>query len=414
MEFVKVLRQRAIQQLWYGQVISAIGDRLFEVAVVWLAVEEVGERAGLIVVAGTLASLGFGVFGGVFADRWNRRTTMVISDLLRAGVLFSLVAIAVFAELQLWQLAVATTLLGALNALFEPALYASLPALSPDRRSLQAANGLIDMTWRISNTTGPAIAGVLLATTPVSLLFFADGLTFILSALAIYTIGRGYAWRPAREIEDQQSPVADLRDGVRVLSEHKVLLWSYIITSTQGNVMWALTFMVGIPLYVSDVLELDASAFGWIITSYGVGNVLSSFVLGNRSVRRHVVVMYAGTVLLSAGFLVMVIGGTFTAALIGAFLASLGGPLEDVMQLLIIQNELPPTVIGKVYSLRTVFEDVGFAAGLGLAALLYNALSVSDGIALVVLIQMSAGLYGIVRFGLRAQPLALDSKPVAN
>ncbi len=414
MEYINVLRQGGLVKLWTGQVVSAIGDRLFELAVVWLAVDQVGARAGLFVVGGTLASLVFGLFGGVFADRWNRRIMMIATDLVRASVLFTLVGIVYMVQLQLWHLALATAVLGALNALFEPALYGSLPAIAKDYRSLQAANGLIDMTWRLSNTAGPALASLLLGTVSVGVLFLADGLTFLLSALAIFLIGGGYAWRSLPdEGSQQQSPLADLRDGVRILRGNKTLMWSYAIMTMQGNILWAMTFMVGVPLYVTQVLGLPVVMTGWIMTSYSIGNVLGSLIVGNMFVRRPVRMMYCGTVLWSLGFLVLIVGQSFPAALVGAFIASFGGPMEDVMQLLIIQRELPQRAIGKVYSMRMVFAEVGLAAGM-LLSTIYSIVPVAQGMLFFTMIQLTAGVYGLVRFGSKSTPVTMSAAPAAN
>jgi MFS transporter, DHA3 family, macrolide efflux protein len=413
MEYISVLRQGSILKLWLGQVISAIGDRLFELAVVWLAVDQVGAQAGLFVVGGTVASLIFGLFGGVFADRWNRRTMMIATDIVRATVLTILVAIVAFGALQLWHLAIATTVLGALNALFQPALYGSLPTLAHDYRSLQAANGLIDMTWRLSNTMGPALASLLLGTVSVGVLFVADGLTFVLSAVAVFLIGGSYAWRAVPEDAAPQSPLADLRDGIRILRGHKVLLWSYAIMNMPGNILWAMTFVVGMPLYVTQVLGLPVVMTGWVMTAYSIGNVLGSLILGNMTVRWPIRVMYAGTILWSLGFLVLLVGQSFPATLLGAFIAAFGGPMEDVMQLLIIQRDLPKRAIGKVYSMGMVFAEFGLAAGM-LLSTIYQVVPVAEGMAFFTMLQLTTGIYGFVRFGLKSEPINVNTAPLPN
>jgi DHA3 family macrolide efflux protein-like MFS transporter len=85
-----VFRQRHLALLWFSQLLSAVGDQLYEIAVVWLAVQLVANEAGFVLSAGALSRLVLGLLGGVYADRWNRRKTMLTVDLMRCGVVLTL------------------------------------------------------------------------------------------------------------------------------------------------------------------------------------------------------------------------------------------------------------------------------------------------------------------------------------
>src|SRR5690349_15817125 len=105
MGFLRLLRQRHLALLWGGQVFSAIGDYLYEIAVVWIAVQVAGGGAGLVVGAGTVSRFVCGLLGGVFADRWDRRRTLIATDLLRAGIVTVPLWLASVGRLELWHLA---------------------------------------------------------------------------------------------------------------------------------------------------------------------------------------------------------------------------------------------------------------------------------------------------------------------
>jgi len=158
-----MLRQRHLAILWVSQVLSAIGDNLYTIAVLWTAVRVAGGRAGIVAAAGTVATLVFGMLGGVYADRWDRQRTMAAVDLLRAATVAVLPILAWRGMLQLWHLAAVAVVVSGLGALFDPALQASLPALVNDRQMLQATNGLMDMTRRLARAIGPSLAGGLRA-----------------------------------------------------------------------------------------------------------------------------------------------------------------------------------------------------------------------------------------------------------
>ena len=402
MRFLRVLRNINVRRLWVSQIISAIGDRFYDLAVVWIATREVGAAAGGVVLAGSLVTLVFGLFGGVYADRWNRRRTMIAVDLIRAAVLLVLVAVAAFGDLHIWHFVIVTAINVGMNALFEPTLVASLRVVTQDADELQAANALMDATWRVSTAFAPTLAGFLLATVAVHTLFLLDSLTFLLSALAIFSLSRNLQWQPVVEAQTRGSILADLRGAVRVVLAHRPLTWALVTGILLGNVVWGLAFTVGIPLFADQVLGGDAQVFGLIVAAYGVGNVLSNIVVGNLTIRRRSLFLFGGSVVLGVGFMVLASAQTLPMAMAGAFLASLGGPMGDIMLLMIIQDELPSTQIGKVYSLRMVTAEIGYALGLGLALPVYNLVDVPVGIALSGLLLIVGGGVALLRMGFRS------------
>lgn len=124
MEYLRIFQQAHLLRLWLSQVFSAVGDQLCSIAVIWISVQNGGASAGFVAAAGSLAGLALGLIGGVYADRWNRRTTMIAVDFLRAAVVFVLASIGNYIPLTLWHLGIAAVLVSALGSLFEPALQA--------------------------------------------------------------------------------------------------------------------------------------------------------------------------------------------------------------------------------------------------------------------------------------------------
>ncbi len=73
MNLLRPLRQRHLATLWGSQVLSSMGDHLYDLAVIWTAIQVAGSGAGIVAATNTLARLVCGLLGGVYADRWNRR-----------------------------------------------------------------------------------------------------------------------------------------------------------------------------------------------------------------------------------------------------------------------------------------------------------------------------------------------------
>lgn len=409
MNFIRLLRQRHLAILWLSQVLSAIGDQLYAIAVLWTAVRVAGGGAGLVAAAGTVATLIFGMLGGVYADRWDRRKTMVAVDLLRAATVATLPLLAWRGMVQLWQLAAVAVVVAGLGALFDPALQASLPALVTNMRTLQAANGLMDMTQRLARAIGPSLAGALVAILSLTHFFTLDAISFAISALAVLALGRRYAWKPerARMARGVRGIVVEIAGAVRIVREHRPLAWA-LGSNGISNIAWGAAFTVGAPLLAARVLSGQVGAYGLIVGAYGIGNVIGNLVIGSLTIRRRILMLFMGRLVLGGGFLIMAMATNLPVAILGSAVAAIGGPMGDIVMLTMIQHDLPSNQIGKVYSLRLTISSAGMTLGLLLAGPLYATLPIPVAIGVCALVICLTGVVGLVRFG-TTEPLPVPA-----
>jgi len=396
MQFLKVLRYPQLALLWSSQVLSSIGDFFYAIAVMWFAIRIAGSTGVMVSAVEAGAALVFGLLGGVYADRWNRRTIMLTVDILRACVVGSLPVLAFFGQLQLWHMLVVALLVGSLGSLFDPALQASLPTLAQDTRTLQAANGLMDVTRRLARALGPSLAGPLLVVLPLQHFFTLDAVSFLISAGAIFLIGRHLSpseYTSKRRHDGVVGILTDLKDGFQQIRRHPYLPGIFVAVFVIA-VTWTIAFTAGIPLYAERYLNSGPGAYGLIVGAYGVGNVISNFVMGSIKLRRPLAAIMLGRVIVGLGFLLMVCAPSLPIALLGSACAALGGPLDDIPLMLIIQTEIPPHHIGKVYSTYSTISMSAMALGGLIAASLYQYVSVPIGIVLCALLIMSTGIGG--------------------
>jgi DHA3 family macrolide efflux protein-like MFS transporter len=130
------------------------------------------------------------------------------------------------------------------------------------------------------------------------------------------------------------------------------------------------------------------------------------------TIHHRVATIFVGKVLLGIGFVVLAFSHVLWMALLGSAFAAIGGPMGDIMSLLMIQTDLPSNQVGKVYSLRMILESAGSSLGLVLAAPLFAFLSISMAITVCALLMMAMGIAGLLRFGL-TEPIfpQLDLRP---
>ncbi|MCA9983256.1 MAG: MFS transporter [Anaerolineales bacterium] len=402
-----ILRQPQLLRLWLSRLLSAFGDRFFDIAVVWLSVQIVGSEVGFVLAAGSVTRLLGGLLGGVYADRWDRQKILISADVLRALSIFSLPVAALLGEITLLHLAIVAAIEGGLSSLFDPALQASLPVLTDKIQDLQALNALLDVTHRMARIFAPGLAGLLIAVMPLPQFFTLDAVTFLVSALAIFTLGRGYRWQPEQgdHARGFRGFVGDISGAFQLVNQRKPVLWS-LLSYIPGNIVWAGVVMVGLALY-ADNIGAGVRGYSFLITAYGTGSVLSNLIVGSRLVENRARFLFAGVVLLGLGFLVVGSSSSFVVALLGMFIASTGTPMSDLMMLLMIQQEFPANQVGKVYSLRLVISSFGYSLGLLLAAPLFRWFPVQPTILVYAGLLTMVGLAGWATF--RRPPAGLPT-----
>ncbi len=263
------LKERQFRLLWLGQATSTLGDGLVPVALSFAVISTLHGSAtdlGLVLAAHSLPVVLLVLVGGVWADRLPRQMVMLVSDLIRGAVQATLAVLLLSGAAQLWHLVVLIAIYGTAEAFFQPAATGLVPAtISPGR--LQQANAFLGLSRSIAFVIGPAVAGVIAATTNPGIVFVVDALTFAVSAtsLALLRLPR------TRREGVRHSFFADLKGGWHELLAHT---WLWVI------VVWASTFLCIViapfmtlgPVIAKQSLG-GAASWGIIAAGWGAGSL---------------------------------------------------------------------------------------------------------------------------------------------
>ncbi|NIV39885.1 MAG: MFS transporter, partial [Anaerolineae bacterium] len=235
---------------------------------------------GLSVISSALPMLVLGPIAGVFVDRWDRKRTMIVADILRA--LLVLLALTVKTPDQVWVYYVVGFLMSCVSRFFFPAQNAALPLVVTDKDDLLAANGLMQIVQTLGLLIGPALAGFSIGIWGEQVAFLVDSGTYLVSALAIVTmtIPRTTAGRQDASGTGSQISVvwAELRDGVTYLFGSRtmvgILLCLAVVQLGIGaiNVIW-------VP-FMQRTFGLGPEGLGAVDTAQGLGMALGALVLG--------------------------------------------------------------------------------------------------------------------------------------
>ena len=393
-------------RLWLSQVFSAVGDSLCMIAITWLSVKTAGPAAGFVSGAGSVAGMCLGLVAGVYADRWNRRTTMVAVDVLRAMTVLSLVLINHYTPLTLWHFGVAAIIVASLNSLFDPSLQASLPELTGSEDKLQAMNSLMQINHRLARILGPALAGCLVLVVPIIHFFTVDAISFLVSAIAILSISKTFKWKhEAAETSKAglSGVLEDIRKGTILVIQHQQLLWSlsmYIVCCFA----WSAGFVVGFPLLALQMPHSDISTYATLVTAYGIGSVTTYILIGAFPTRRRMLRVSISNIIFFVGFTIVALAPNLFVACLGAALSAVGGPIGDITILVMMQTDMPRKDLGKVYSLYLFVVSLGSAIGLLLSPLLFSSLGAKNGILFCAITFGIGGLIGLLKFGFKEAP----------
>ena len=414
------LRGRPMALLWGGLSLSAVGDQLYSVALMWIAVGVLGAKAGYLAAlqSGVVLLAVLGV--GRWADRWDARVSMIGADLCRAAVLLAVVAAWMgTGSVGVPQLAAAIVVLAFGQSVFQPALQTVLPRLVEDRKLLPAANALLDATDRSARLLGPGLIGLLGGLIPVMHFLTLDAASFLASAAAVGLIGGRYSARPAppRAVE---AVLANIRRGVRTTLDHK-LLGFVLLTAGLINGAWYAAFYLALPILIREMGVTGPggsgmAAFGLVISAYGFTNLGATLALGSRAMpTRPQRQMFGGSLLMGIAILLLaaaarlpagwVLPGLMAAAALGA----VSGPMKDIPVAVLRQTRLDPADMGAAMRAYMAMASAGTLASMLAVPSLVAALGAPAVLALCASVFLVSGAAGLWRFAGWVEPDVLEA-----
>jgi MFS family permease len=257
-----------------------LGDGIRLAALPLLATHVTGDPllVSMVVMAGRLPWLVFGLIAGAVVDRYDRRRLMWWTDVLRA-VLMAGLALAVFTDrVTIWVLIVFTFALASAGVLFDSASPALLPALvTPEEEPLRRANGRLFAAHQVSqDLAGPAIGGALFAVA-VAAPFAIDALSFCVSAVLLAQIGgRFRVDRTDRVGTSASSLWREIVEGLRWLRHHRLLRTLALLAAAVNIAVTAGTAVL--VLLVTQRLHVTEAGYGLLLATGALGGLAGSVI----------------------------------------------------------------------------------------------------------------------------------------
>ena len=271
------LRTRNYRFFFVGQLFSVMGTWMQTVAQSFLVLEltHSGTTLGLTIAARFLPIFLFGPWGGVVADRFDRRRAMYLTQ-SASGIICAILATVVGADLvRLWMVYALALALGFVNVFDNPVRQALISDLVP-REQLSNAVMLNSVTINAARIFGGAVGGAVAATLGLTLCFALNALSFVIVIVTVRAMTGSEIDRPPRA---PRAP-RQVRDGIRYVRHTPTLLLPLLMIAVIGTLAWE--FPVSLPLVASATFDGGAGLYGAMISTMGAGAVAGGLVSASR------------------------------------------------------------------------------------------------------------------------------------
>lgn len=357
--YVELLRgNHDFRRLFIGQLVSQTGDWFNSVAIftLLLSLTGSGEAVGFILIIKLLPSFFVGPVAGVVADRFNRKTIMIVSDIVRGLVVLGFLFVQ--RPDQIWLVYALAAIEIAVSTFFDPAKSAAIPGIVT-REQLIPANALSSASWSITLALGAALGGVVTDAFGRNTAFVIDSLSFFVSAAFIAAVrirsSASRSDRPARLSLADAAGITDFIEGAKYLRSNPRVTALLLVKSgwgVGGGVLLLLT------IYGKQIFPLGrdgAASIGLLYCARGIGALIGPMIAGvitsgaPRTMRQAI---SAAFFLSAAFYLLFAHSPSLWIALLCVLGAHSGGSIQWVFSTTLLQMTVPDRFLGRVFALE--------------------------------------------------------------
>jgi MFS family permease len=361
---------------WQGQTVSRLGSQVFMAGLLFWVKHATGSAAlmGLLSMVSSLPGVIQMPVGGALADRYPRRSIIIIGDLIRGLALLALTALmflrpnAVAAIVA--GLFVVSVINGIVGSFFGPALAATIPDIVP-RSKVTAANSLGQLSLQGSLFLGQALGGWLYQTVGAAVLFLFNGLSFLYSSASEVFVKipqtipeRKGDWRAQFRAFGQ-----DIAEGFRYVWARPGLREMLFLSAALS--FFTAPILVLMPFYVEDILGARPAWYGFLLSGFAVGTMLGYILAGVLRLKPATrgALMMGISVLVPLGFIGLGLAQTTGTALALTVIGGLAGGYVTVNITTLIQATTPSEIRGRVVGLLAALSTALTPIGSGIAGI---------------------------------------------
>lgn len=261
-----------------GRLVSLIGSGIQQIAIPLFILDLTGSGTimGTFVLVSNLPRLVFSPFAGVIGDRFDRKKIMVYMDVLRGLLILSLAVFAILDSLTITVLLIVQFFVSTSDIIFDPATQAMIPDIVPSDQ-LTRTNSVIQGVNSFSYLVGPALGGVFYGLFGIKVVFIANGISFIASAISELFIV--YVQPTKKEKLNVIQVFKDIRKGFAFFGRVKGL-FMLLVFAMLSNFLLGPVFSVVFPYFARETVGFSGEQFGFLESTWVAGILLGNVILG--------------------------------------------------------------------------------------------------------------------------------------
>ena len=294
---------------------SVIGYQVLMFGQLWLMYQITGSplSLGYVGLANAIPGIILNLFGGVYADRLDKRRLIVIAQLITSALVFLMATLTLLDLVRQWHILAVAFSVGAVEAFNQPARQALYPHLI-DRRVLVSAIALNSSVWQGTRIVAPALAGLIIAWVGTATAFYFAGFGSVIMALVLL-----FLKLPPIPQGSRGSAARGMWEGLTFIWQNPV--FAFLIGMTFINSFFGMSYIILMPVFAVDILKVGPEGQGLLISVSGIAALGTSLWFGSRSQVSHQGFLMIGGAVLFGG---LVAAFAITSHLVGSFPLALG------------------------------------------------------------------------------------------
>ena len=342
-------QKRNISLLWLAQVVSAAGDAMYQIALLWLVLDITGSSTttGLVAMAAFLPAMVFGLYAGVIADKYNRKLIMILSNLSQALTVIVIPVLLYFGYENILIIGFLAFIRASFSTFFPPALNAIVPMFTSKER-LVKINSVLATSGQFAYLIGPLGAGLILSIVSIQYLFIIDSISFIIATVILLFIVLPHRTKLA---DSPHISIKEIFSGIQYAKQHKPLGMLFVLTIINNFFIMGMAF-VGMLILVKDALGGTASQYAFVEAGLALGMLIGSvfvYRIGNRiNIGK---LLLIGMILDGVTYSLMYFAGSVNYVFIFIVIHAIGIPMITISRTAIIQKHSPNEYHGRLFSL---------------------------------------------------------------
>jgi MFS transporter, DHA3 family, macrolide efflux protein len=343
--------------VWFGQVVSQVGDGVSKLALLWFVYSVTGSplKTSIIGLLQTIPAILLAPLIGIAVDRVSKKMLLIVSDLVRAVVIGLIPCWMSADSFTVTSLYVLVTLHAVATAVFGPALTAAVPSLvSPSQYT--SANALLQSTTSLGIIMGPALSGIGIALLSSQEVLCLNAATYVVAAACFVPIRLAPPTLRLVKSAPIPSMLHDFLEGFRYVARGQPLF--VFLTATAVTYTFAISaFTTLFPVFARRLLNIGPVEVGYLWSMLGVGLLVTSLALTSISAwdirnRIHMIVVSC----LISGLVLFALIWTDDTIIVGALLSVLGAGIGVLTPVAwgVLQERTPSHLLGRVLAFYTM------------------------------------------------------------